>query len=752
MKLRFFSALPLFPLAVHLAAGAAASPASTAFTYQGRLASGSAPANGKYDLKFELFDAQFGGDQIGPAQTNITVSVANGLFTVNLDFGLSAFTGNGNASWLELGVRTNGNGAFTLLSPRQPLTPAPYALSAANLSGPVPAAQITGMLGSAQLGGFYAAALSLSNAANYFLGTFHGSGKGLTNVNAHKLAGYDFCSLPCYWNIGGNSGTKPDVNFLGTTDNQPLEFRVGGSPALRLVPGVAGPNLIGGWKSNFVGSGAVAASIVGGGASSAQILQPSCDLLTLTNLPNRIEAAAYEKNVGGTIGGGIGNVLGAQSSLGVIGGGARNNIGQIYPGDNEPGCIGGTIAGGMNNVIGYTSFFSTPGFFQTISGGEANLLRSDSHCTIGGGYANSMYERADFATIAGGELNCIDGDHASTIGGGERNTIAWYGAGSTIAGGVNNNIGSFFSSANSCAIGGGSGNNIEGSAANCCIGGGFQNSLQSPDPYGIGLIAATIAGGLSNSVAAYADYSSVGGGANNNVQPECPYATISGGLSNSITGPLATVPGGQENLAADYAFAAGYKAKAVHPGAFVWAAGNSNNFCSTASNRFQIYAAGGVRIDYGGQTNNGAGVKWLTLASCEPGKAISACNGAYLSESGVWTDNSDRRSKENFQPLDGKEILERLANLPVSKWNYSSDPASVQHIGPVAQDFYSSFGLGPDDTHLATLDSSGVALAAIQGLNQVVKEKDAEIQDLRKSVEELKAVVNKLAQSASGGR
>src|SRR4051794_28153324 len=99
MNLRFFF-LSFAALASHLAATAMAAPSTTAFTYQGRLTSGSAPANGKYDLKFELFDAQSGGAQIGPSQTSIAVSVANGLFTVNLDFGSTAFTGN--ASWLEL--------------------------------------------------------------------------------------------------------------------------------------------------------------------------------------------------------------------------------------------------------------------------------------------------------------------------------------------------------------------------------------------------------------------------------------------------------------------------------------------------------------------------------------------------------------------------------------------------------------------------------------------------------------------------
>jgi len=63
----------------------------------------------------------------------------------------------------------------------------------------------------------------------------------------------------------------------------------------------------------------------------------------------------------------------------------------------------------------------------------------------------------------------------------------------------------------------------------------------------------------------------------------------------------------------------------------------------------------------------------------------------------------------------------------------------------VAQDFHAAFGLGADDKHIADVDEGGVALAAIQGLNQKLNAKDAEIQDLKQSVAELKELVEKLA-------
>jgi len=106
---------------------------------------------------------------------------------------------------------------------------------------------------------------------------------------------------------------------------------------------------------------------------------------------------------------------------------------------------------------------------------------------------------------------------------------------------------------------------------------------------------------------------------------------------------------------------------------------------------------------------------------------------------------SDRNMKENFKPVDNQAVLAKVAALPVTEWNYKTDQAGVQHIGPMAQDFQAAFGLaGPDDKHISVVDENGIALVAIQGLNQKLHEKDAEIQDLKQSVAELKALVQNL--------
>ena len=119
----------------------------TAFTYEGRLNDGANPANGSYDLRFALFDSASSRTQQGNTITSTATAVNNGLFTVTLDFGPQF---SGAARWLEIGVRTNGGGGFTMLSPRQALLPTPYAIHAAS-AGSVAGSNILGSISQAQL-------------------------------------------------------------------------------------------------------------------------------------------------------------------------------------------------------------------------------------------------------------------------------------------------------------------------------------------------------------------------------------------------------------------------------------------------------------------------------------------------------------------------------------------------------------------------------------------------------------------------
>jgi hypothetical protein len=104
--------------------------------------------------------------------------------------------------------------------------------------------------------------------------------------------------------------------------------------------------------------------------------------------------------------------------------------------------------------------------------------------------------------------------------------------------------------------------------------------------------------------------------------------------------------------------------------------------------------------------------------------------------------------------LDGPTVLAKVAALPVSQWNYKTDSQEVQHIGPMAQDFHAAFGLdGADDKHISVVDEGGVALAAIQGLNQKLETeaqaKDAEIQALKTPLGKLE---QRMAETVGGAR
>jgi hypothetical protein len=115
----------------------------------------------------------------------------------------------------------------------------------------------------------------------------------------------------------------------------------------------------------------------------------------------------------------------------------------------------------------------------------------------------------------------------------------------------------------------------------------------------------------------------------------------------------------------------------------------------------------------------------------------------------TWQNGSDRNSKKNFSPVNPREVLAKVAALPITQWQYKVEGSGIEHLGPMAQDFHMAFGLnGNDDKHISTVDEGGVALAAIQGLNQKLeeqaKEKDTEITDLKEELNELKEEVQSL--------
>ncbi|MBI5385933.1 MAG: tail fiber domain-containing protein [Verrucomicrobia bacterium] len=407
MKLGFLAALLAFcllPSAFCLAAAV-----GTAFTYQGRLTDGGAPASGSYELTFQLWDDPLAGNSVSKLVTNAAV-IAGGLFTTPLDFGSGLFEGGG--LWLQIGVRTNGSGgAFNPLTPRQPITPTPQAIHAATagtartVSEAIPASQVSGTLAWEQLPG---AVLTNDAVGVTLTGTFTGSGTGLTGVNAATLGGL---GAGAFWQLGGNAITGPD-EFLGTTGIQPLELRVNNRPALRLEPaGTSGfVNVIGGAAWNSVAPEVGNATIAGGAANSVR-----ANFGTIGGGGNNtVSNDAYTA----TIAGGYGNAaFGSQSTIG--GGNANSAVGFLS-----------TISGGRYNLtegagatVGGGHWNQAAGENSLIGGGESNLVNA-SHSTVAGGRRNVIHQAADFSAIGGGEFNAIlRGAHGASIPGGQNNSV-----------------------------------------------------------------------------------------------------------------------------------------------------------------------------------------------------------------------------------------------------------------------------------------------------------------------------------------
>jgi hypothetical protein len=109
---------------------------------------------------------------------------------------------------------------------------------------------------------------------------------------------------------------------------------------------------------------------------------------------------------------------------------------------------------------------------------------------------------------------------------------------------------------------------------------------------------------------------------------------------------------------------------------------------------------------------------------------------------GTFNNFSDRNAKKDFAPVSPSQILDKVAQLPISEWSYKVD-STTRHIGPMAQDFYATFNVGTDDRHIAPIDEGGVAFAAIQALNRKVEEKDGQLRQLERRVEQLEQLLRR---------
>jgi hypothetical protein len=228
-------------------------------------------------------------------------------------------------------------------------------------------------------------------------------------------------------------------------------------------------------------------------------------------------------------------------------------------------------------------------------------------------------------------------------------------------------------------------------------------------------------------------------------------ASVTGGHDNTAAGSSAVVGGGEFNLATgtdsfigggffnfasgNASVALGSNANADNDGDFVFSDdsvdgfGSTIPFHSTVPKEFAARAVGGFRfvtaVDGDGNTTKSCAID---------GNANLTCNGTI-------NEGSNRDSKMNVSPVDGRGVLARVAALPIHTWTYKGDRPSVRHIGPMADDFAAAFRVGADDKHIAVVDADGVELAAIQALYRMLQDKSSEIARLEKEVSTQRAEI-----------
>lgn len=200
-------------------------------------------------------------------------------------------------------------------------------------------------------------------------------------------------------------------------------------------------------------------------------------------------------------------------------------------------------------------------------------------------------------------------------------------------------------------------------------------------------------------------------------------------------------------------------------GLFLDPSGTSKTIAASNSS-LEVNAGGSTIINHGPNSASFGpdGTTYLRTAAHNQGSAVDqglslyadgsarvATNttgtGPYVAAgSATWIAGSDRNIKANIEPVDAEDVLARLLELPVATWNYKSTSAREMHMGPMAQDFHAAFGLnGDDDKGIAEVDATGVAMAAIQGLNAKLERENAE---LRQRIDDLAAIVAGLQTAA----
>ena len=434
--------------------------------------------------------------------------------------------------------------------------------------------------------------------------------------------------------------------------------------------------------------------------------------------------------VASTVGGGHSNIASGDSAT--VGGGSSNTAYGIRS----------TVSGGLNN--------SASGAESTVGGGQDDTA-SGARSTVGGGYLNTA--NGYVATVGGGKSNTASGDSA-TVGGGNSNVAS--GAAATIGGGFLNTASGYVAtvgggksntaSAEYTTIGGGWSNTASGNRST--VSGGWDNTASNSQ--------STIGGGRDNTASHI--YTTVGGGYQNTAS--AGYSTVGGGIQNAASGQSSTVGGGRDNTASGHLGSVGgggYNRNLSSRSVILGGAYDTLNLNANVSMAFGtgVYVSDSFRVVFFDSFRSGrlgvnrddrdGGINF----PIHVGTSTSNGNGAYLTNGGVWTIGSSREFKENFQHIDGRELIKTISNMRVEAWQYKD--SEERHIGPVAEDFVAAFDVGVvreadghrEDKYLAASDVAGVALVGVQELAK-------KNQELRHRIEQLESLVHTLLVQQNG--
>jgi hypothetical protein len=577
--------------------------------FQGRVSVNGKPFNGVGQFAFALINTNGSttywsndGSSISGSQpsNSIALNVAQGLYSVVLgDSSVSnmtqvvpptVFTNSDIA--LRIWFDDGANG-FQALSPDQRLVSVGYAMNAHEAATVVDGGITSSKIANGQVVRTLNQLqddVTLAPGKNISISTV-GSVITVSAVGAGSGNG---------WALGGNGGFTPGLEFLGTTDTSPVEFRVNNDRVFRLENNLGLANVIGGSRANSVESPYGSATIAGGGTLAASnhihaysgaiggglgngILSGAADGVIAGGYQNLIDVGGNDSAIGGGhgnqiqpygnnsfIGGGYYNVLLTNTAYAVLGGGIQNTNGasQGFLGGGYQNVIRSSpvrpssysaVVGGANNTILEGSIYSTvgggylnvaAGYGNTLAGGRENFTTNQSS-TVSGGFQNQA--AGDFATVSGGNNNIIRSDHSS-IGGGDGNFTDH--KESVISGGNNNFIGGLAASGTPGPVGGDWGT-IAGGYNNLLqgdygyIGGGSRNAVGTQGLYG------GIGGGSGNSELSYFGF--IGGGELNSIARDSDHSVISGGWENTISfnSIAGAIGGGRKNSAATFATVSG---------------------------------------------------------------------------------------------------------------------------------------------------------------------------------------------------